>query len=519
MTHDRLPLRRALVSCYDKTGLVELGQALIAADVEIVSTGSTAAQLRQAGLPVTAVEEVTGLPESFDGRVKTLHPAIHAELLADRDKESHRQQLTKLGIAAFDLLVVNLYPFSQTVAAGASREDCVEKIDIGGPAMIRAAAKNHAWLAVITSPDQYDQIQEALQSGGFTQRQRQALAALAFAQTSAYDSAVADWMAPEPDSESIRQIQAWTKLALRYGENSHQAAALYLEPSAPAGIAQAEVLQGKAMSFNNYTDGEAAYRACFDFDQTCVAIIKHANPCGIALGDDLLQAYERALACDPISAFGGVVAANRPVDAETAQAMAAIFTEVILAPSFTPDALAVLQAKPNLRVLVVPPYQARRWEIRPISGGVLLQEPDLIDAAGDDPLNWQLVAGPAPDQATLNDLVFAWRAVRGVKSNAILLAHELASVGIGMGQVNRVDACRLAVERANSLADGELRAVGAVAASDAFFPFADGPEILIAAGVKAIVQPGGSKRDQDTIAAATEAGVTLLLTGARHFYH
>jgi len=519
-----LPIRRALVSCYDKTGLVELGLALVKAGIEIVSTGSTAAQLVEASLPVTAVETVTGFPESFDGRVKTLHPAIHAGLLANRSLASHCDQLDALGMAAFDLLVVNLYPFSQTVASGAAVEDCIEQIDIGGPAMVRAAAKNHAWVAVITSPDQYDQVRQALTTGGFSLDQRQTLAAQAFAKTAAYDQAVAAWMTRTVEQEADVCPKAITvscsKITdLRYGENSHQAAALYQEETAPPGLAQAEVLQGKAMSFNNYTDSEAAYRAVYDFEAPGIAIIKHANPCGIALGSDLLQAYQRALACDPVSAFGGVVAANRPVDAETAKAVSAIFTEVFLAPAYSAEALAILATKKNLRVLVVPPYQSRRWEMKPISGGLLLQEPDLIDAAGDQLGNWRLVAGPEPDELTQADLVFAWRAVRCVKSNAILLAHDLASVGIGMGQVNRVDACRLAVDRANTLAEGQLRARGSVAASDAFFPFSDGPQILFQAGIKAVVQPGGSLRDQETIAAAADAGVTLYLTDTRHFYH
>ena len=518
-------IHRALISCYDKTGLPELGRALQGYGVEIVSTGSTARVLADAGVPVTPVEQVTGFPECLDGRVKTLHPAVHAGLLANRSLDSHRAQLDELGIAPFDLVVSNLYPFSQTVASGASQDECVEQIDIGGPSMVRAAAKNHAWVAVITSPDQYPQLVAALEAGGFTLEQRQALAAAAFAHTAAYDTAVATWMqaelaAPTEDGLPSYAGAAWTKVAgLRYGENSHQPAALYTDPAAPAGLAQAQVLHGKAMSFNNYTDGDAAYRACFDFADPCVAIIKHANPCGIAVGADIAEAHRKAHACDPLSAYGGVVAANREVSVLMAQQLKGIFTEVVLAPSFDPEAFEILSAKKNVRLLVVPHYQPRQWDAKAISGGVLIQSPDRIDAPGDDPSNWQLVAGQPADDATLADLVFAWRAVRAVKSNAILLAHDLASVGVGMGQVNRVDSCKLAVERANTLADGAERARGAVAASDAFFPFEDGPQVLMDAGVTAIVEPGGSIRDQETIDAAAAAGVTLYMTGTRHFYH
>ena len=517
-------IKRALVSCYDKTGLVEVGKSLAAAGVEIVSTGSTAATLAAAGVPVTPVEQVTGFPECLDGRVKTLHPAVHAGLLANRSLESHVDQLQQLGIEPFDLVVSNLYPFQQTVASGAAPAECVEQIDIGGPSMVRAAAKNHAWVAVITSPGQYPMLIEALAAGGFTDQQKRDLAAAAFAHTAAYDTAVATWMARElattpDDGWPAFAGASWSKLAgLRYGENSHQRAALYTDAAVPAGLAQAQVLHGKAMSYNNYTDGEAAYRACFDFGAPCVAIIKHANPCGIAIGDDIAEAHRKAHACDPQSAYGGVVASNREVSAAMATQLRDIFTEVVLAPAFEPAALEILTAKKNVRLLVVPPYAPRDFDVKTISGGVLLQDIDRIDAAGDDPVNWTLVAGAPADDAMLRDLVFAWRAVRAVKSNAILLAHDQASVGVGMGQVNRVDSCKLAVERANTLGDSE-RARGSVAASDAFFPFNDGPQVLLDAGVAAIVQPGGSIRDQETIEAANAAGVTMYLTGTRHFFH
>ncbi|MFN8136443.1 MAG: bifunctional phosphoribosylaminoimidazolecarboxamide formyltransferase/IMP cyclohydrolase [Propionicimonas sp.] len=517
---DLLPIRRALVSVYDKTGLVELGRALADAGVEMVSTGSTAATLAGAGLAVTPVEQVTGFPECLDGRVKTLHPHIHAGLLADRRLASHRAQLDELGIAPFDLVVSNLYPFTQTVASGAGPDECVEQIDIGGPSMVRAAAKNHPSVAIITSPAQYPQLVDAVAAGGFTLAQRQALAAAAFVHTATYDVAVASWMGNVlTDSSGGDGFPAWVgatwdKLGtLRYGENSHQRAALYRSGYGPGGLATARQLHGKEMSYNNYTDGDAAYRAAYDFAEPAVAVIKHANPCGIAVGADIAEAHRKAHACDPVSAYGGVIAANRPVSVEAARQIAGIFTEVVIAPGYEDGALEVLQAKKNVRVLEAGPYPGGGVEFRPVSGGLLLQAADRIDADGDDPKNWQLVSGEPADAATLADLVFAWRACRAVKSNAILLASGGASVGVGMGQVNRVDSCRLAVERAGD------RAAGSVAASDAFFPFNDGPAILIEAGVKAIVQPGGSVRDADTIAAAQAAGVTMYLTGTRHFFH
>jgi len=518
--NDLLPIRRALVSTYDKTGLVELGRALVGAGVEIVSTGSTAATLAGAGLPVTPVEQVTGFPECLDGRVKTLHPHIHAGILADRRLETHRTQLEELGVAPFDLVVSNLYPFTQTVASGASEDECVEQIDIGGPSMVRAAAKNHPSVAILTSPDQYPALVEALAAGGFTLAQRKALAAAAFVHTATYDVAVASWMGSVlTDSSSGDGFPAWVggtwnKLGtLRYGENSHQRAALYRSGDRPGGLATAQQVHGKEMSYNNYTDGDAAYRAAYDFAQPAVAVIKHANPCGIAVGADIAEAHRKAHACDPVSAYGGVIAANRPISVEAARQIAEIFTEVVIAPGYEDGALEVLTAKKNLRLLVAGPYPSGRVELKPISGGALLQSADRIDADGDDPANWRLVTGEVADAATLADLEFAWRACRAVKSNAILLASGGASVGVGMGQVNRVDSCRLAVERA-----GE-RAAGSVAASDAFFPFSDGPQILIEAGVKAIVQPGGSIHDDETIEAAKAAGITMYFTGTRHFFH
>ena len=517
---DIRPLRRALVSVYDKSGLDELARDLHAAGVSIVSTGSTAKTIEAAGVPVTPVEELTGFPECLDGRVKTLHPRVHAGILADLRLESHVEQLAELDIEPFDLVVVNLYPFLDTVMSGASPDECVEQIDIGGPSMVRAAAKNHPSVAVVVSPDRYDDVRAAVAAGGFTLEQRKKLAAQAFAHTAVYDVAVSSWFASGytvPDDGSVFPdfvAATWDKAAvLRYGENPHQAAALYRNWR--GGLATAEQLHGKEMSYNNYVDTDAARRAAHDFDEPAVAIIKHANPCGIATGDDIAQAHARAHACDPVSAFGGVIAANRPVSVAMAEQVADVFTEVIVAPDYEPGAVDVLQGKKNIRILRLPAAaHPEPIEMRPVNGGILIQQVDHIDAEGDDPSAWTLVAGEPADEQTLADLAFAWTAVRAVKSNAILLAKDGASVGVGMGQVNRVDSCRLAVERA-----GSERAQGAVAASDAFFPFPDGAEILIAAGVRAIVQPGGSIRDDAVVEAVEKAGVTMYVTGTRHFFH
>jgi len=518
---ERKTIRRALVSVYDKTGLVELATALHAAGVELVSTGSTAARIADAGVPVTKVEELTGFPETLDGRVKTLHPRVHAGILADTRKPEHLAQLTELGVEAFQLVVVNLYPFSETVASGATPDECVEQIDIGGPSMVRAAAKNHPSVAVVVDSGDYDQVRKAVAEGGFTLAERTALAAKAFQHTASYDVAVATWMAETltESSSGDTEFPAWIggswqrSAVLRYGENPHQAAALYTGGSGDRGLAQAQQLHGKEMSYNNYVDADAAWRAAYDHTEPAVAIIKHANPCGIAVGADIAEAHRKAHACDPVSAYGGVIAANREVTVEMAQQVAEIFTEVIVAPSYADGAVEVLQRKKNVRILISEPPRRAGAEMRPISGGALLQQRDVLDAAGDDPAGWTLAAGDPADAETLADLAFAWRACRAVKSNAILLAHDGASVGVGMGQVNRVDAVGLAVQRAGD------RAKGSVAASDAYFPFPDGPETLIQAGVRAIVQPGGSVRDQETVDVARAAGVTMYFTGARHFAH
>ncbi|MDK6400630.1 bifunctional phosphoribosylaminoimidazolecarboxamide formyltransferase/IMP cyclohydrolase [Pauljensenia sp. UMB1235] len=601
---DVRPITRALISVYDKTGLIELATALAGAGVEIVSTGSTAAKIAEAGVPVTPVDDVTGFPEVLEGRVKTLHPMIHAGILADQRKADHREQIDELGVKAFDLVICNLYPFTQTVAGGGSFDECVEQIDIGGPSMVRAAAKNHPSVAVVTSPDSYAAVIEAAQAEGFTLEQRRELAARAFAHTATYDLAISGWFADQLDLDDVRDeldeacethldasdavfleslgfaideeaeeiveaddeegempavvAEAFERVdSLRYGENPHQNAAVYREIADEEdldenellpGIANARQLHGKAMSYNNYTDGDAALRAAYDHERPCVAIIKHANPCGIAVADDVAEAHRKAHACDPVSAFGGVIAVNRPVTVELAKQIVPIFTEVVLAPGYDEGALEVLSAKKNLRVLEVAPLAVGAREFKQISGGLLVQDCDDVDATGDDPANWTLAAGEAADAATLADLEFAWRTVRAVRSNAILLVKDEASVGVGMGQVNRVDSCKLAVERANTLggrstgdaakdagtdiqsaggaraedilgAETEQRSIGAVAASDAFFPFADGLQVLIDAGVKAVVQPGGSVRDEESIEAAKAAGITMYMTGTRHFAH
>ena len=533
---DTVPVRRALISVSDKSGLLDLAGALAGAGVEIVSTGSTASTIRDAGHQVTDVSAVTGFPESLDGRVKTLHPAVHAGILADLRLESHEAQLVELDIAAFELVVVNLYPFVETVASGADVPTVIENVDIGGPAMVRAAAKNHANVAIVVSPSNYPQIVDALASGGTTLLQRQRLAGEAFAHTASYDTAVAAYFAAnvghDADSASADAtdgaeearvgfaptvtVSAELQHTLRYGENSHQSAAIYATPGAQ-GIAQAEQLHGKEMSYNNYVDADAALRAAYDFDEPAVAIIKHANPCGIAVAspgavDAIADAHRRAHACDPVSAFGGVIAANRPVTRAMAETVRDIFTEVVIAPGFDPEAVEILRAKKNIRLLTLPAdYSRDDREVKQISGGLLVQDADGFTGFSSE--GWTLVAGDEADAATRADLEFAWKASRAVKSNAILLASGGASVGVGMGQVNRVDSCHLAVDRA-----GE-RATGSVAASDAFFPFADGLQVLLDAGVRAVVQPGGSIRDDEVVAAATAAGVTMYFTGERHFFH
>jgi phosphoribosylaminoimidazolecarboxamide formyltransferase / IMP cyclohydrolase len=515
---DRRPVRRALLSVSDKDGLLELATGLHAAGVQIFSTGTTASLIDQAGGSVTRVEELTGFPECLDGRVKTLHPRVHGGLLADTRKPEHMTQLATLDIAPFELLVVNLYPFQATVASGADPDECVEKIDIGGPAMVRAAAKNHASVAVVVDPAAYADVLDAVRAGGFTLAQRRALAVEAFRHTADYDIAVASWMGSSAGGDEDFPLwvgASWRRATtLRYGENPHQRAALYATTGAP-GLARAQQLHGKEMSYNNYVDADAAWRAAYDHDDACVAIIKHANPCGIAVSPagDVADAHRKAQACDPVSAFGGVIAVNREVTVAMAEQVSEVFTEVLVAPSYAPGAVDVLARKKNLRLLLAAPRERAEVEFRAVSGGLLRQTPDALDAPGDDPASWTPATGAAVDGPILAELAFAWRACRAVRSNAILLAADHATVGIGMGQVNRVDAARLAVNRAG------LRAAGSVAASDAYFPFPDGLAVLLDAGVRAVVQPGGSIRDPDSIATAEAAGVPLYLTGTRHFAH
>ena len=510
---DRKVIRRALVSVYDKDRLLELGAVLSKAGIEIISTGSTAKTLQGAGIAVTEVSEYTGFPEIMGGRVKTLHPKIHSGILADQNNPEHLKAISDLDIAPFDLVVINLYPFLETIMSGAAYAECIEQIDIGGPSMLRGAAKNHGSVAVIAKPAQYDQLFAAIAAGGTTLEERQGFALEVFRTTAEYDLMIASWLGTQISMD----IPDWFGLiwkresSLRYGENPHQNATIYR--GGPPGIVNAVQSHGKEMSFNNYTDADAAWRAALDHSEPCVAIIKHANPCGIAIGKDITAAYLAAHACDPVSAFGGVVAANRKVTVAMAEELSQVFTEVIIAPEYESQALDILMKKPSIRILTCPNTAIAPLEIRPVSGGVLVQNTDKIDAPGDDCANWQQVTGDKVSNEVLADLQFAWRAVRAVKSNAILLAKHGAAVGIGMGQVNRVDSAKLSIARAGD------RAKGSVAASDAFFPFADGLQILIDGGVTAVVQPGGSVRDEEVIAAAKAAGIAMFFTGTRHFSH
>jgi phosphoribosylaminoimidazolecarboxamide formyltransferase / IMP cyclohydrolase len=504
------PVRRALLSCYDKEGLAPFAAALADRGVELVSTGSTAATLRDAGLEVTEVAEVTGFPECLDGRVKTLHPHVHAGILADRREPSHLAQLEELAVTPIDLVVVNLYPFAATVASGAGDDQVVEMIDIGGPTMVRAAAKNHASVGVVVDPGDYERVAAVLGAqGGLDRELRTELAAKAFRHTAAYDAEVAGWF--QRDLEVAEQLTiALPRVAtLRYGENPHQTAALYAADGA-GGVAGATQLHGKQLSFNNLLDADAAWRLVAEQTAPCVAIVKHTNPAGCAIADELADAYARALEGDPVSAFGGIVATNRVIDEATAAQIVEVFTEVVVAPGFDPDARAILERKTSLRLLEIDPAPATTLDVRGVSGGLLVQDADVAAEPWDD---WRVVTAQAPDEATIADLRFAWLACKHTKSNAIVLASGGQLVGVGAGQMSRVDAVRLAVERS-----GE-RHVGSVLASDAFFPFRDGPDAAAAAGVRAIVQPGGSVRDDEVIAAAEEHGIPMVFTGRRHFRH
>jgi phosphoribosylaminoimidazolecarboxamide formyltransferase / IMP cyclohydrolase len=509
---DTVPVARALVSCFDKSGVAELGTALHALGVELLSTGSTAGVLRDAGVPVTEVAEVTGFPECLDGRVKTLHPAIHAGILADRTDPAHVAELASLELQAIDLVVVNLYPFTDTVSSGAPDADVIEMIDIGGPTMVRAAAKNHGSVGVLVDPADYPVVLEELaEAGGLSAPLRRRLAARAFQHTAAYDAAVADWFQREHEVPEQLHLAVPVRQRLRYGENPHQQAAFYALPDA-GGIAAAEQLHGKELSYNNLLDTDAAWGMAVELEVPCVAIIKHTNPAGFAVAEDLETAYVRALEGDPVSAFGGIVAANRTIDAATAARITEVFTEVVIAPGYDVEALGLLTAKKNLRILRVPdaqrPGPAR--QLRSVAGGVLLQD---ADAAEEPWETWRVVTRTQPDERTLADLRFAWIAAKHTKSNAIVLASDGQVVGVGAGQMSRVDSVRLAVERSGD------RHVGAVLASDAFFPFRDGPDAAAQAGVRAIVQPGGSVRDDEVITAADQHGLPMVFTGRRHFRH
>ncbi len=510
MNDSTLRPRRALLSVYDKAGLTELATALHEAGVELVSTGSTARTIADAGVPVTAVSDVTGFPEILDGRVKTLHPAVHAGILADRGIAGHLETLDAHDIAPIDLVVSNLYPFERTVAdPDVSHADAIEMIDIGGPTMVRAAAKNHAHVAVVVDPADYADVAEHVAGDGIGAATRRALAAKAFTHSATYDAAIVDWFAGDDARPDVR-VDVWHKVSdLRYGENPHQPAAFYRPPT-PSGLTSAPLLQGKALSYNNLLDADAAWRMATAFDEPCVSVIKHTNPTGIAVAADIATAYPAAFAGDPVSAYGGIVGCNREVDAATARQIIEVFTEVVVAPSFSAEAREVLAQKRTLRLLEVPTPATDVVQVQSVAGGLLVQQPDL----GTDPDDgWEVATRAAPTDEQRAALAFAWQACRHVKSNAIVLARDRAVVGVGAGQMSRVDSVELAVRKAGD------RAKGAVLASDAFFPFRDGPDAAIAAGVAAIIQPGGSKRDADAVAACDEAGIPMLFTGRRHFRH
>jgi phosphoribosylaminoimidazolecarboxamide formyltransferase / IMP cyclohydrolase len=530
MTDHPRRVTRALLSVSDKSGLIEFARALAGYGIDLVSTGGTAKEIAAAGLQVTDVSELTGFPEMMDGRVKTLHPKVHGGLLAIRDNAEHRQAMKSHGIEPIDLLVVNLYPFEATVEKGAGFEECIENIDIGGPAMIRAAAKNHDDVAVVVEPQDYQAVLEELTAnkGATTLRLRRRLAAKAYARTAAYDAAISNWFAAqlETDAPDYRAFGGRLIQALRYGENPHQTAAFYRMPDQRTGVATARQVQGRELSYNNINDTDAAYECIAEFDAARTAacvIVKHANPCGVAEGADLVEAYRRALTCDSTSAYGGIVALNRTLDADAARAITEIFTEVIIAPDATEEAIAIVAARRNLRLLLaggLPDPRMAGLTARTVAGGLLVQSRD--NAVVDD-MTLKTVTKRAPDEAELRDLKFAFRVAKHVKSNTIVYAKDLATVGIGAGQMSRVDSARIAARKAQDAAD-ELKLAapmtrGSVVASDAFFPFADGLLVAIEAGATAVIQPGGSVRDDEVIKAADDHGVAMVFTGVRHFRH
>ena len=513
-------MRRALVSVYDKDRLIEVGNALQGAEIEIVSTGSTAKTLKSAGVSVTEVSDYTGFPEIMDGRVKSLHPRIHAGILADQSNSEHMAAIAGLDISPFDLVIINLYPFAQTVASGASFEESIEQIDIGGPSMLRGAAKNHNSVALISDPSQYDQLLKAISDGGFTQSERRQLALEGFRKTAEYDLAIATWLSQSESHELPDWFgHIWSrKNSLRYGENPHQAGALFVEAAAGSGIvATARFIQGKELSFNNIADADAALECVKAFSAPACVIVKHANPCGVATAGTLLEAYESAFRTDPTSAFGGIIAFNQPLDAQLATAIVGRqFVEVIAAPQVTPDARAVLVGKPNIRVLELgsmPRDVGAEFEYRSVAGGLLAQSRDLGMVARSD---LKVVTRRQPSEHELDDLLFAWQVCKFVKSNAIVYARDRSTVGVGAGQMSRVYSSRVAAMKA---ADEKLDVKGAVMASDAFFPFRDGLDVAAEYGIAAVIQPGGSLRDAEVIAAADEHGMTMVFTGMRHFRH
>lgn len=515
-----LAITRALISVSDKTGLVEFAQALARHKVQILSTGGTAKALKDAGLAVTDVSQHTGFPEILDGRVKTLHPMIHGGILAKRDDRKHRMQMETHQIKPIDLIVVNLYPFVETVASGAGFDECIENIDIGGPAMIRAAAKNHAGVTVITDPGEYASVVEEMDrnNGMVGHDLRRWLAGEAYARTASYDAHIARWLSQATSGDAFPKrltLPGRRKQVLRYGENPHQQAALYASAPARPGVASAEQIQGKELSFNNINDADAAFELASEFDEPTVVIVKHANPCGVASGTSLSKAWEPALACDPVSAFGGIVAVNRPINEDFARQLTGLFLEVVIAPGISDAARAVLAGKANLRVLVtrsMPNPADRTLNVKSISGGFLVQTRDFGQI---DRSELKIVTRRAPTDAELTDMLFAWKVAKHVKSNAIVYVRGQATVGVGAGQMSRVDSARIAARKSSEHAGTD----GSVVASDAFFPFADGLKAAIEAGATAVIQPGGSIRDAEVIAAADEAGIAMVFTGMRHFKH
>ena len=523
-------IKTALLSVSDKTGLIAFARCLAELNINLLSTGGTATALREAGLEVTDVSSVTGFPEIMDGRVKTLHPHIHGGILARRDKQAHMAALDEHAIGPIDMIVANLYPFAQTIAAGADFETSVENIDIGGPAMIRAAAKNHPFVTVVTDPDDYDKLATALrQNGAVDAATRRQLAKKAFAKTAAYDQMIASWLTQHCAEDEADQaaealaISARKTLDLRYGENPHQSAGLYASSADEPSVMSARQIQGKALSYNNINDTDAALRLVSEFSDPAIAIIKHANPCGVAVAASLSEAWDNALAADPVSAFGGIVACNRGLDRQAAEAVSSIFTEVVIAPDADEEALAVLQAKRNLRVLLtgqMPDPAHPGLQIKSVLGGYLVQSRDNGQITKED-LN--IVTKVQPTDAQIEDMLTAWKIAKHVKSNAIVYVKDGISAGIGAGQMSRVDSCRLAAQKAKDMAThhgwATPRTSGSVVASDAFFPFADGLMTAVEAGAVAVIQPGGSVRDDEVIAAADEAGIAMAFTGMRHFNH